>query len=132
MVQDALAPARSREFALLVNSKQWPLLAARMAQVEDAGKSIYQHLLRLTADLSWVAGPSGQLTGRLVQATVDALRKPPPGFAFAAPNVSTAAAKAPSPAGPTRPPATAGSAPAEPAVAPHRDPAPANVPGRKR
>jgi hypothetical protein len=130
-VQEAM-PGREREAGLLVTARQWPLLAARMARMEDEGTSVPDHLARLMRDLDWEKGPTPQLGSRLVQATNEALRKPT-AAELAAPAVVTAAAKASSTTvGPTRARAAKPAAPAGPAVAPHRAPAPAPSAGRKR
>jgi hypothetical protein len=130
LVHDALGPGAGREAALLVGAKQWPLLAARITQLENAKEPVAAHLARLAADRTWQKGPAGKLTERLVEATTSALSTPlsdgtTPG------RVSTAAARAPSvTAGPT-PPLTKGAA-AEPAPAPHRAPAEKKTAGRGR
>jgi hypothetical protein len=131
-VQEAM-PGKDREAALLANSRQWPLLAARMARMEDEGKSVPEHLARLMRDQEWQkGGPVTHLGSRLVQATSEALRKPTREEAAAAPVVTTAAKASSVTTGPTSTRAKS-AAPAEPAVAPHRQaPAPAPTAGRKR
>ncbi|MFI0901904.1 hypothetical protein [Streptomyces sp. NPDC020983] len=129
MVREAM-PGHEREADLLVTARQWPLLAARMADMEREGKPVAEHLARLSADNSWEQGPQSQVGRRLVQAANDALRKPvggPPS------KVNTAAARAQSPSvDPTKAPAAKGTAPAGPAVAPHRQSGPAPRSGRSK
>ena len=126
VLREAMTPELGKEADLLVNSKQWPLLASRMAAMANDGEPLDQHLARLMSDRTWQKGPSGQLSGRLIQAANNALRTPlGTGGPVAAtvPRVSTEAAKAVSTTGPKTGPAPAAAAPAEPAVAPHRTPA---------
>ncbi|MGW3415620.1 hypothetical protein [Streptomyces sp. NPDC000888] len=123
-VREAM-PGHEREADLLVASRQWPLVARRMAQMETDGKPVREHLARLGKDTSWQEGPPAQLGTRLVQAAGEALNRP----AGDAPaesrvRVNTAAAKATSPSvGPTK--AAKAAAPTEAGVAAHRQPAPA-------
>ncbi|MFJ3183897.1 hypothetical protein ACIPJN_36680 [Streptomyces sp. NPDC086796] len=123
-VREAM-PGHEREADLLVASRQWPLVARRMAQMETEGKPVREHLARLGKDTSWQEGPGAQLGTRLVQAAGEALHRP----AGDAPaesrvRVNTAAAKATSPSvGPTK--AAKAAAPTEAGVAAHRQPAPA-------
>jgi hypothetical protein len=118
-VREAM-PERGREADLMVNSRQWPLVAARMAKMEGDGKPVREHLAQLMKDTSWEEGPAPQLGSRLVQAANDALRRPF-GEAVSRVKVNTAAARATSTTvGPTRPRATEGAASAEAGVAPHR------------
>lgn len=84
-------PGREREAALLVNSRQWPLLAARMARMQDAGTSVPDHLSHLMRNRGWEAGPTSQLTSRLIQATTEALHRPSRDELAAAPVVTAAA-----------------------------------------
>lgn len=125
MVREAL-PGHESEADLLIASRQWPLIAARMAHMESEGKPVQEHLKRLLTDTSWAAGPAQQLGSRLVQAAADALRRPVgPGQPVKA--VSTTAARSTSTTvGPTRPQAAKGAAPAEPAVVAHRQAVPKN------
>jgi hypothetical protein len=132
-VREAM-PGRGREADLLVAAKQWPLLAARMAQMENEGKPVKEHLARLMADTAWEEGSGPQLGSRLVQAANDALRKPV-GEATRASRmrVNTTAARAQSSTvGPTKAQASAGAAPAEPAVAAHREARPAPARGKSQ
>ncbi|MBV6700300.1 hypothetical protein KV557_24875 [Kitasatospora aureofaciens] len=130
MVQEAM-PGKEREAALLVNARQWPLLAARMAKMEDEGLKPGDHLPRLMRDQEWAKGSASDLVPRLVQATNAALLKPT-GEEVAAGGVVPAAAKAGSVTmGPTKTPAKS-AAPTTPAVAPHRAPGPAPTAARKR
>jgi hypothetical protein len=132
-VREAMAD-RGREAGLLLTARQWPLVAAQMAQMEGEGTPVQEHLARLMRDTSWEKGPSAQMGSRLVQAANEALRRPlgekVDGTAM---RVSTAAAKAQSvtTAGPTSSQAKT-AAPDEPAVVPHRTPAPAPQAGRRR
>lgn len=130
-VREAM-PGREREADLLVASRQWPLVARRMAQMETEGKPVREHLARLAKDTSWQEGPDAQLGTRLVQAASDALRRPAgdaPGESRV--KVNTAAARATSPSvDPTK--AAKAAAPAEAGVAPHRQTAPAPTRGKSK
>ncbi|WP_133169116.1 hypothetical protein [Streptomyces sp. DH-12] len=130
-VREAM-PGFEREADLLVASRQWPLLACRMAQMETDGEHVREHLVRLAKDTSWQAGPDAQLGTRLVQAVSDALRRPTgeaPGESRV--TVNTAAARATSPSvDPTK--AVKGAVPAEAGTAPHRQAGPAPRNGRTR
>jgi hypothetical protein len=130
-VREAM-PGREREADLLVASRQWPLLAGRMAQMETEGKPVREHLARLFKDTSWQEGPDAQLGTRLVQAASDALRRPAgdaPGESRV--KVNTAAARATSPSvDPTK--AAKAAAPTEAGVVPHRQSAPAPTRGKSR
>ncbi|MFI2764915.1 hypothetical protein ACH5A3_39805 [Streptomyces echinatus] len=134
MVREAM-PGREREADLLVSSRQWPLLAYRMADMESKGQPVDQHLARLAKDSSWQEGPPAQMGRRLVQAANDALRKPV--GAAAGPGesrvkVNTAAARSTSPSvGPTKAGAK-GAAPAAPGVAAHREAGHARKSGKAR
>ncbi|MFD4660615.1 hypothetical protein ACFWP2_33950 [Kitasatospora sp. NPDC058444] len=129
-VHEAL-PKREREAALLVNSRQWPLLAARMARIQDEGRSVPDHLTRLMRDRSWESGPASSLVARLVRATADALNRPTP-TDCAASTVLAGPAKARSAtaARPPRPTRTA--TPTRHPAAPYRAPAPNPRAGRSR
>ncbi|MFG2884874.1 hypothetical protein ACGFYV_21730 [Streptomyces sp. NPDC048297] len=115
-------PRRERDAAVLVNHRQWPLLAAQMAQMESEDKPVREHLARLTQELSWEKGPGPQLGSRLVQATNAALRRPLGEVVEAAPvRVDTRAARAQSTtAGPAKGRAAKSAPPAGPATAPLR------------
>ncbi|MFE7443803.1 hypothetical protein ACFU7X_25520 [Streptomyces chartreusis] len=130
-VREAM-PGREREADLLVASRQWPLVARRMAQMETEGKPVREHLARLAKDASWQEGPDAQLGTRLVQAASDALRRPAgdaPGESRV--KVNTAAARATSPSvDPTK--AAKAAATTEAGVAPHRQPAPAPTRGKSK
>lgn len=130
-VREAM-PGHEREADLLVASRQWPLVARRMAQMETEGKPVREHLARLAKDTSWQEGPDAQLGTRLVQAASDALHRPAgdaPGESRV--KVSTAAARATSPSvDPTK--AAKAAAPTEAGVAPHRQPAPAPTRGKSK
>ncbi|GHF91797.1 hypothetical protein GCM10018790_81140 [Kitasatospora xanthocidica] len=130
MLHEAM-PGKSHEAGLLVNTRQWPLLAARMARMEDEGRKPGDHLVRLLRDQQWAKGPASEPTSRLVQATSAALLKPT-GDEAAASGVLPAAARAGSVmVGPTKT-SEKSTAPAAPAVAPHRAAGPAPRAGRKR
>lgn len=133
-VQEALTSESAREASTLVMSRQWPLVAARMAKMSDAGLPVADHLARLATDRGWEHGPTGQLAARLLRATNEALCRPPlasTGCASAAGGVSTSAARAQSPNGPTRP-LTVDSRPVGPGGAHGVRPVPARTRGRTR
>ncbi|MGW1521585.1 hypothetical protein [Streptomyces sp. NPDC002287] len=129
-VKDVLPETQA---GLLVGSRQWPLLAARMDQIRDHGGPalLGTHLARLATDTSWKEGPSSTVVGRLVDATLHSLTTPLSAAASAS-GVSPAAARSrsattPAAAAPGQP------APAEAAVPAHRQqPAPAKDAGRGR
>ncbi|MFE9437049.1 hypothetical protein [Streptomyces sp. NPDC006640] len=130
-VRDAMSD-HTQAADLLVAHRQWPLLAARMAQMETDGKPVREHLARIAKDASWEEGPGAQLGTRLVQAATDALSRPvgdTPGESRV--TVNTAAARAtstsvgPTKAAKTAPTATAG-------VAAHREPAAAPARGKAK
>ncbi|MFD3762744.1 hypothetical protein [Streptomyces sp. NPDC058622] len=133
VVKDVLPDS---QVSLLVGSRQWPLLAARMDQIRDqVGPALLgAHLARLQADTSRKDGPTSTTAGRLVDATLRSLTAPP--SAPAAPasrvRVSPAAARSRS----TTTPAAAApgqQAPTEAAVPAHRQQAaPARGAGRTR
>ncbi|MFD3940973.1 hypothetical protein ACFWSF_39810 [Streptomyces sp. NPDC058611] len=119
-VKDVLPETQA---GLLVGSRQWPLLAARMDRIRDHGGTglLAAHLARLGTDTSWKDGLSSTTVGRLVDATLRSLTTPP--SAPAAPasrvRVSPTAARSrstttPAAAAPGQP------APAEAAVPAHR------------
>lgn len=121
LVKDAL-PGREREADLAVTAKQWPLVAARMAEMERQRKPLAAHLAGLAEDSSWERGPSGQVGSRLVWAVSHHLRHPagaaPPALR---PTVSASAARSQSSAaGPVRARTAGESVPAQPGVAVHR------------
>jgi hypothetical protein len=121
-----------REVGLLVAARQWPLVAARMADMESRGEPVAEHLAGLSKDTSWQEGPGSQLGRRLVQAANDALRKPVGAPAGPGSRVSTAAARSTSPSvGPTKA-AAKGAAPAVPGVAAHREAGPVAKGGKTR
>ncbi|MGY1528006.1 hypothetical protein ACW69C_30265 [Streptomyces sp. MN3] len=125
-------PGYEREADLLVASRQWPLLACRMAQMETDGEPVREHLARLARDTSWQAGPDVQLGTRLVQVASDALRRPAgeaPGESRV--TVNTVAARATSPSVGSAEAAKA-AAPGEAGTAPHRQTRPAPKSGRTR
>ncbi|THA65387.1 hypothetical protein E6R60_33275 [Streptomyces sp. A0642] len=131
MVREAM-PGMEREADLLVMSKQWPLVAARMAR-GDAGNQVAERLARLSKDTSWQEGPKSQMGGRLVLAANDALRKGGGGPAESRAKVNTTAARSTSPSvGPTKATASKGAAPSQPGVAPHREAGPVAKGGKTR
>ncbi len=67
-----------QEAGLLVGSRQWPLLAARMQNIgeSDGTHAVARHLNRLTADTSWKEASGTALVGRLVDATPHSLTTP--------------------------------------------------------
>ncbi|WP_328959540.1 hypothetical protein [Streptomyces virginiae] len=75
LVQDILP---EREAGLLVGSRRWPLLAARMQQIRasDSTHTVAQHLNRLTVYSSWKQATGTALVGRLVDATLHSLTTP--------------------------------------------------------
>ncbi|MFE4394555.1 MULTISPECIES: hypothetical protein [Streptomycetaceae] len=128
-VYEAL-PGRDREAALLVNSRPWPLLAARMAHMQDGGKPVREHLARLMRDRGWEAGPASYLVPRLVQATADALRRPANDAVTAATVVTDAARASSATAG--QPPSWTRGAKPSPKRTAHHAPIPKPTAGRSR
>ncbi|MGA5823814.1 hypothetical protein ACPC54_38915 [Kitasatospora sp. NPDC094028] len=124
-------PGRGREAALLVNARQWPLLAARMARLEDDGRSVPDHLARLVRDRSWEAGPVSHLVPRLVRATAEALHGPTYDDLGPAP-VVTASAKAVSATAGRPSSRTRAEAPSRPRGTGYRAPVPNPSAGRSR
>ncbi|MFD9684727.1 hypothetical protein ACFWXO_03080 [Kitasatospora sp. NPDC059088] len=124
-------PGREREAGLLVGSRQWPLLAARMARMQDDGRSVPDHLVRLMRDRGWEAGPVSQLTARLIHATVAALHRPTHDDLASGPVVTSAARASSAAAGPP-PSRTRGTALTGPGTAPHGAPVPRPGTGRSR
>ncbi|MFJ5157077.1 hypothetical protein ACIQCF_37205 [Streptomyces sp. NPDC088353] len=124
-------PGREREATLLPSNRQWPLVAARMAQMETEGKPVREHLTRLMGDTSWEKGPTPQMGSRLVEAAHDALRRPLGEAAASRAKVNTTAARAQSATlDPTkRQAADKSTAPAEAGVAAHRQ---QNAPAPRR
>ncbi|WP_031066417.1 hypothetical protein [Streptomyces sp. NRRL WC-3742] len=122
---------KEREAGLLVNSRQWPLLAARMARIEDDGRSVPDHLAHLLRDRSWEASPVSALVPRLVQATTEALHRPTSGDLTSTPVVTTSATATSATAG--RPPSrTRRGAPAHFTGAPYQAPVPRPTSRRSR
>lgn len=131
MVREAM-PGAEREADLLVADRQWPLVAARMADMEGRGEPVAKHLARLSKDTSWQEGPRPQMGRRLVQAANDALRKPVGAPAESRVRVNTAAARSTSPSvGPTKT-TSKDAAPTTPGVAAHREAGPAPKSGKTR
>ncbi|MEU6299268.1 hypothetical protein [Streptomyces erythrochromogenes] len=77
MVREVLP---EREAGLLIGSRPWPLLAARMQQLGEhhGTDAVAQHLGRLTTGTtSWQEATGPALVGRLVDATLTSLTTPP-------------------------------------------------------
>ncbi|MFE6274421.1 hypothetical protein ACFVQ9_37195 [Streptomyces goshikiensis] len=107
---------------LLVGSRQWPLLAARMDRIRDQGSPalLGAHLGRLQADTTWKDGPSSTTVGRLVDVTLRSLTTPPSTPAAPASRVTGSPAAARSRSAITLAAAPPGElAPAEAAVSAH-------------
>lgn len=118
-VKDVLG---ERDGGLLVGSRPWPLLAARMQQLgeSDGPKAVAEHLARLTGDDSWRMGAPGEFARRMVLSTHQALTTPLDAPLVATPPVSAAAARSRSTTTPAAAPGTAGAAPDGPAMPAHR------------
>ncbi|MEU4730729.1 hypothetical protein [Streptomyces sp. NPDC023588] len=67
------------QVGLLVGSRPWPLLAARMNQIRDQGGPalLGAHLARLKDDTSFKEASGAAAVGRLVDATLHSLTTPP-------------------------------------------------------
>ncbi|GAA2463104.1 hypothetical protein [Streptomyces lavendulocolor] len=133
MVREAM-PGREQQADHMVATKHWPLLAARLAKLEGLGQPVEQQLAGLMTDLTWEQETSSMPLGdRLIWAAHHVLSYP----AGQAPPVlrlkfdAEAARSRSSTVGPTKAPAAKGPAPAEPAVAQHRQEAAAKR-GRTR
>ncbi|MFJ5552528.1 hypothetical protein [Streptomyces sp. NPDC093225] len=125
-----------RETALLVSTRAWPLLAARMADVARGPEGEQGLRARLKAGLmdnpAWEQGPPGELAGRMVGATLRALTTPPGAPIPDGPRASASAARSRSTTTPTGA-APGQAAPSEPAVPAHRQQAaPTRTSGRGR
>ncbi|MFF7300593.1 hypothetical protein [Streptomyces sp. NPDC008265] len=135
LVKDVLPET---QVGLLVGSRPWSLLAARMNQIREQGGPalLGAHLARLKDDTSFKDASGSAAVGRLVDAALHSLTTPPEVLAAPASpvriRVSAAAARSRSvttPAGA----APGQTAPAEPAVPAHRRQAgPAKGAGRAR
>ncbi|MBD3550650.1 MULTISPECIES: hypothetical protein [Streptomyces] len=124
-----------QEADVLLRSRLWPLLAARMRTIDTHRPTdLTPSLARLTPDdASWSTGPAEELTKRLVIATHHALTTPLDQPLPTAPRVSTNAARSRSTTPTTAQPPAAGPTPAQPtAPAHHRQTAPAPRQGRRR
>ncbi|WP_030873998.1 hypothetical protein [Streptomyces sp. NRRL F-2747] len=126
-----------RETALLVSTRAWPLLAARMAGIARGPEGEQGLRSRLKAGLmdngAWEQGPPGELAGRMVGATLRALTTPPGAPVPDGPRVSATAARSRSTTAAPTGTAPGQPASAEPAVAAHRQQAgPARGAGRTR
>ncbi|MFJ3914462.1 hypothetical protein [Streptomyces vinaceus] len=124
-----------RETALLVSTRAWPLLAARMAGVARGPEGEQGLRVRLKAGLgdngAWEQGPPGELAGRMVGQVLRALTTPPGAPVPDGPRASATAARSRSTTTPGAAPGQG--APAEPAVPAHRQVAvPAKGSGRRR
>ncbi|MBZ9593491.1 hypothetical protein K7B06_00005 [Streptomyces erythrochromogenes] len=121
-----------REAGLLIGSRPWPLLAARMQQLgeHDGTDTVARHLDRLATGTSWKEVTGSALVGRLVDATLISLTTPPGAPDPSHPRVSPAAARSRS----TTTPAAATAGTTAPAAVPaHRQQAaPARATGRGR
>ncbi|MER7763820.1 hypothetical protein [Streptomyces sp. NPDC097619] len=95
LVQDTLGS--EQETALLVATRAWPLLAARMADTARGPEGEQGLLDRLHAGLgdtaAWRQAPPSELAGRMVVATLGALTGPPGAPVPDRPRVSAAAAR---------------------------------------
>lgn len=125
-------PGREREAGLLLAAREWPLIAARMAKVEDAGKPVREHLARLMRDTSWEKGPTSQLGKRLVEAANEALNRPLGEAASSSGSAVSAEAARGRSVTATGSTAAKSAAPTDPATAPHRAAGRGQSPGRKR
>ncbi|MCY0955294.1 hypothetical protein [Streptomyces sp. H27-S2] len=129
LVKDVLPET---QVGLLVASRPWPLLAARMNQIRDQGGPAHlaAHLARLQADTSFKDGPTSTTAGRLVDATLHSLTTPPSAPAAPASRVRVSPAAARSRSTTTTAAAAPGQpAPAEPASPPASEPP--RPPGRR-
>ncbi|MEU9535812.1 hypothetical protein AB0D00_26330 [Streptomyces sp. NPDC048213] len=110
MVREAM-PGMEQEADLLLASKYWPYLAARMDLLEREAMPVEPRLARLGRDTSWRQGPPGKVGEQLVRAASDSLTRPL-GSGESRVRVNTAAARATSTTvGPTK--AAKAAAPAE-------------------
>ncbi|MFJ5026452.1 hypothetical protein [Streptomyces goshikiensis] len=119
LVKDVLPET---QVGLLVGSRPWPLLAARMNQIRDQGGPalLGAHLARLKDDTSFKEASGAAAVGRLVDATLNSLTTPPSAPAAPASRpVSPTAARSRSTTTSTGA-APGQAAPAEPAVPAHR------------
>ncbi|MCC0100739.1 hypothetical protein K7B10_39520, partial [Streptomyces flavotricini] len=95
MVKDYVGS--ERETALLVATRAWPLLAARMAGVARSPEGETGLRARLKAGLgddpAWEQGPPGEFAGRMVGQVLRALTTPPGGPVPDGPRVSATAAR---------------------------------------
>ncbi|NEA07078.1 hypothetical protein G3I27_02445 [Streptomyces sp. SID10692] len=115
-----------------LNSRLWPLLAARMRRIDSEHPTdIGPCLARLSPDdASWRTGPPAELTKRLVIATHYALTTPPgqPLPTVARPSTTAARSRSTTTSATGQPPAPSPAQPAAPAR--HRQAAPAPRQGR--
>ncbi|MDP9947251.1 MULTISPECIES: hypothetical protein [Streptomyces] len=116
-----------QEADVLLNSRLWPLLAARMRRIDsERPTDIGPCLARLSPDdASWRTGPPAELTKRLVIATHHALTTPPgqPLPTVARPSTTAARSRSTTTSATGQPPAPSPAQPAAPAR--HRQAAPA-------
>ncbi|MFG2615862.1 hypothetical protein [Streptomyces anulatus] len=110
-----------RDAALLVSSRQWPVLAHRMHRMAQQNLPFAAHLARIAPDTAaWRTGPPSTIAARLLLAAHHALTTPLDQALPVGPRVSTAAARSrsatavPDTAPPKQP------APTEPAAPAHR------------
>ncbi|MCR8945187.1 hypothetical protein NW249_24015 [Streptomyces sp. OUCMDZ-4982] len=111
-----------QEAALLVNARQWPLLAARMRDLDRDGVPIGKHLARLAADdAPWRHATPSETTTGLLLATHHVLTTPLDQPLPTGPRVSATAARSRSTTTPTAPTAPTGTQTTPgPAVPAHR------------
>ncbi|SCE31475.1 hypothetical protein GA0115247_13173 [Streptomyces sp. PalvLS-984] len=92
-----------QEAALLVSTRQWPLLAARMHRMHRDGMPVDQHLARLAPDdATWRHGQPSETPANLLLATHHALTTPP--STRPCPQPPASPAPRPAPARPPHPP----------------------------
>ncbi|MGQ4450954.1 hypothetical protein ACN6LK_001926 [Streptomyces griseus] len=118
-----------RDAALLVSSRQWPVLAHRMHRMAQQNVPFTAHLARIAPDTAtWRTGPPSGITARLLLTAHHALTTPLDQVLPTGPRVSTTATRSRSI---TEVPDTA--PPKQPAPAAHRQhntPAPRQGRGR--
>ncbi|MFG2819580.1 hypothetical protein ACGFX4_09155 [Kitasatospora sp. NPDC048365] len=122
-------PDMEHATSVLVTMRQWPLLAARMAHLEEAGTDVSARLAHLGRDRSWAEGSPGKIGERLLRETIAALHRPA-GDHPAPASVITSAARASSKS--EHRAATGRASTAAPTTAPPRAQRPANKPSPRR
>ncbi|MFJ1860156.1 hypothetical protein ACIOFY_06545 [Streptomyces anulatus] len=121
-----------QEAALLVSTRQWPVLAHRMHRMAQQNLPFAAHLARRLAPdtAAWRTGPPSTVAARLLLAAHHALTTPLDQALPAGPRVSTAAGRSrsttavPDTAPPKQPAPTEPTEPAAPAHRQHNAPAP--------